>query len=87
MSDDGVTDEQIRAGFTNLHQVITMGFDEVRAEFRAVRAEMQMMRTELRSELRGEISGLENRMMRRFDRLELRLDDHERRITALESKG
>lgn len=68
-----VTDEQVLAGFANLHQVITTGFDAVRAEMSAMRAE-----------IRSEISALENRMMRRFDRIDERLEDHERRITALE---
>jgi hypothetical protein len=75
-----VTDEQILSGFANLHQVITTGFD-------AVRAEMQAMRTELRNEFRNELGSLEHRMMRRFDRIDDRLDDHERRITALEVKS
>jgi hypothetical protein len=74
-----VTDEQILAGFANLHQVITTGFD-------AVRAEISALRTELRAEFRNELGGLENRMMRRFDRIEERLDDHERRITTLEAR-
>jgi hypothetical protein len=75
-----VTDEQILGGFANLHQVVATGFD-------AMRAEMHAMRLELRSEFRNEISGLENRMMRRFDRIEDRLGDHERRIGALEARN
>jgi hypothetical protein len=75
-----VTEEQILGGFANLHQVVATGFD-------AMRAEMHAMRLELRSEFRNEISGLENRMMRRFDRIEDRLGDHERRIGALEARN
>jgi hypothetical protein len=75
-----VTDEQILGGFANLHQALTTGFD-------AMRAEMHAMRLELRNEFRNEISGLENRMMRRFDRIEDRLGDHERRIGALEARN
>jgi hypothetical protein len=75
-----VTDEQILGGFANLHQVVATGFD-------AMRAEMHAMRLELRSEFRNEISGLENRMMRRFDRIEDQLGDHERRIGALEARN
>ena len=81
-----VNDEQILSGFANLHQVILTGFDQVRAEFAAVRSEMRSLRSELRAEIRSEVSGLDNRMMRRFDRIEERLDDHERRITALEAR-
>ena len=80
MSDRRVTDEQILGGFANLHQALTTGFD-------AMRAEMHAMRLELRNEFRNEISGLENRMMRRFDRIEERLDDHERRIGTLEARS
>ena len=80
MSDRKVTDEQILGGFANLHQAMATGFD-------AMRAEMHAMRLELRNEFRNEIAGLENRMMRRFDRIEDRLDDHERRIGALEARN
>jgi hypothetical protein len=77
-----VTDEQILAGFANLHQVITTGFDAVRAEMHAMRTEL---RNEFRNELHQGLGSLEQRVMRRFDRIEERLDDHERRITALET--
>ncbi|HTW86078.1 MAG TPA: hypothetical protein VMD91_18550 [Candidatus Sulfotelmatobacter sp.] len=84
-----VTDEQILAGFANLHQVITTGFDAVRAEMAAMRAELC---TEFRGELGSRLGAFENRMMRRFDqidarfdRLEARVDDHERRISTLET--
>ncbi len=73
MSDRRVTDEQILGGFANLHQAMTTGFDA--------------MRLELRNEFHNEIAGLEHRMMRRFDRIEERLDDHERRIGALEARS
>jgi hypothetical protein len=78
VSDRGVTDETILAGFANLHQVITTGFD-------AVRAEMSALRTELRSEFQTGLGALEGRMMRRFDRIDDRLEDHERRIRAIEA--
>jgi hypothetical protein len=74
-----VTDEHILAGFANLHQAITTGFD-------AVRREMAELRTELRTELHNEIAGLEHRMMRRFDQIEERLDNHDERIGALEAR-
>jgi ribosomal protein S17E len=74
-----VTNEHILAGFANLHQVITTGFDTVRRE-------MAELRTELRTEFRNEIAGLEHRMMRRFDQIEERLDNHEGRIGALEAR-
>jgi hypothetical protein len=75
-----VKDEHILAGFANLHQVITTGFD-------AVRTEMAAMRAELRSEFRNELAGLEHRMMRRFDQIEERLDNHEGRVGALEARS
>lgn len=80
MSDRSVTDEQILGGFANLHQAMTTGFD-------AMRAEMHAMRLELRNEFRIEIGGLEHRMMRRFDGIEDRLDDHQRRIGAIEARS
>jgi hypothetical protein len=76
VSDRKVTDEQILGGFANLHQVIATGFDAMRAEMHAMRLE-----------LRNEISGLEHRMMRRFDRIDERLEDHERRIGAIEARS
>ena len=39
-----------------------------------------------RAEMNERIGGLEHRMMRRFDAIEARLDDHEGRIAALEAK-
>jgi hypothetical protein len=84
VSDRRVTDEQILGGFANLHQVVATGFDAMRAEMHAMRLEL---RNEFHNQLASQIGGLEHRMMRRFDRIEDRLDDHERRIGALEARN
>lgn len=76
-------DETIIAGFKNLADAMATGFDRMDRKIDAVRDEL---REEFRSEFRNGLGGLEQRMMRRFNTIEERLDDHERRITALEAK-
>lgn len=83
MSDRRVDDETIIAGFKNLADAMATGFDRMEAK---IDAKIDALRDELRSEFRNGLGGLEQRMMRRFDAVDGRLDDHEGRITALEAK-
>jgi hypothetical protein len=41
---------------------------------------------ELEARMNQRFGDLESRMMRRFDEVNVRLDDHERRITTLETQ-
>jgi hypothetical protein len=87
MSNGSVTDETILEGFRSLAQAMSEGFDNMRAqltvEFTALlKAEIGG----LRSEMNQRFGDLEHRMMRRFDQIDERLDNHERRITALEAQ-
>jgi len=66
-----VKDEDILAGFASLHQALTVGFDRVHREI---------------LDVRNDISRLEQRMLRRFDEVDVRLDGHEKRIRALEAR-
>ena len=80
-----VTDEDILSGFASLHQAMATGFDQVRAE---MALGLQQVRTELGTEIHGvrnDISRLEQRMLRRFDDVDEKLDRHEKRISALEA--
>lgn len=80
MSNGSVTDETILAGFKSLHEAMAEGFDrldrKIEHEIRTLRAEMN-----------ERFAALEARMMRRFDECNAHLDDHERRIVALEAPG
>lgn len=78
-----MTDEAILGGFQSLHEAMAMGFDTLRNEMQAMRAEM---RTGFERADRRD-AGLEQRMLRHFDRRDARLDDHEGRIAALEAQG
>jgi hypothetical protein len=84
-----VTDETILEGFRNLAQVMSEGFDNHRAEFTAVlKAEIGGLRREMNerfSAMDQRIGDLDHRMMRRFDEVGGRLDNHERRISTLEA--
>jgi len=75
VSNENVTDDIINEGFRSLAQVMSEGFDAARRE-----------REALRSEMNRRFAELEHRMMRRFDDIGGRVDDHERRITTLEAK-
>lgn len=79
-------DETIIAGFKNLADAMATGFDRMDRQIAQLDAKIDAVRDELRSEFRNGLGGLEQRMMRRFDAVDGRLDDHERRITALEAK-
>jgi len=69
-SNKRVTEEDILSGFADLHAAITLGFANVDRRFEAVQSD---------------IAQLEHRVMRRFDDITERLDNHETRITKLES--
>jgi hypothetical protein len=83
VSNESVTDETILEGFRSLAQAMSEGFDNQRAEFTSLlKAEIGG----LRSEMNQRFGDLEHRMMRRFDEVGGRLDNHERRITTLEAQ-
>lgn len=82
MSNESVTDETILEGFRSLAQAMAEGFDNQRAELAVLKTEIGG----LRSEMNQRFGDLEHRMMRRFDQIDDRLDNHERRITALEAQ-
>jgi malate synthase len=93
VSNQRVTDEIILEGFRSLAQAMSEGFDNIRlqltAEISALRSEMnqRFAKVDQRfAEVHERIGGLEHRMMRRFDEVGGRVDDHERRITTLEAK-
>ena len=82
MSNESATDETILEGFRSLAQAMAEGFDGLRREmnegFSAVDQRFAAMDQR--------IGDLDHRMMRRFDEVGGRLDNHERRITTLEAK-
>jgi hypothetical protein len=82
VSNESVTDETILEGFRSLAQAMAEGFDNQRAELAVLKTEIGG----LRSEMNQRFGDLEHRMMRRFDQIDDRLDNHERRITALEAQ-
>jgi hypothetical protein len=75
VSNQHVTDEIILAGFASLQQAMAEGFDKVNARIDALERTMD-----------DRFVALEHRMMRRFDERDERLDDHERRIAAVEAR-
>jgi len=89
--DRPVKDEDILEGFASLHQAMLTGFDQMRADFFGkLDAEIQALRSEMQTqfhEVRNDIARLEHRMLRRFDEVDARLDNHEVRITALEARS
>jgi hypothetical protein len=82
MDNRNVTEDEILAGFTSLKQTMLTGFEETRLQF----ARVDQQFAELRADVTSEIGGLRNQMNRRFDRIEDRLDDHERRLRNLEAR-
>ena len=75
MSNESVTDDIILKGFTSLKEAMEHGFDSVNGKIEALRREMNQRFAEM-----------DHRMMRRFDEVGERLDNHEHRITTLEAK-
>jgi hypothetical protein len=80
MSSGSVTDETILAGFASLHQAMAEGFDRLD---RKIDSKIDG----LRGEMNLRFAEFEARMMRRFDERDVRLDDHEHRISRLEAQG
>jgi len=76
--DRPVIDEEILAGFASLHQAMATGFDRLEKRCDALQNDVL--------DARNDIARLEGRMLRRFDDVDARFDDHERRISALESR-
>lgn len=84
-------DADILKSFQSLHEAMTMGFDRAREdlerEIGGVRGEIVGLRNELGGQIqdvRNDIARVEQRVLRRFDERDARLENHERRITALE---
>jgi len=80
--DRPVNDEDIRGGFASLHQAMVTGFGQMQGQINSLRMDMQ---TQFH-DVRNDIARLEHRMLRRFDEVDARLDNHEVRITALEAR-
>ena len=75
VSPGSVTDEIILEGFRSLHQAMAEGFDAMNRRIDQRFADVDQRFAEL-----------EHRMMRRFDERDVRVDDHEQRITTLEAQ-
>ncbi len=75
MFNEAATDDIILKGFTSLKEAMEHGFDGVNRRIDALEASMNQRFAEM-----------DHRMMRRFDERDVRIDDHERRITTLEAK-
>lgn len=86
MSNERVTDEIILEGFRSLAQAIAEGFDQQHAKLTAeltavITGEIRALRTEMNQRF----AESEQRMLRHFDKRDERLDNHQRRITTLET--
>ena len=90
MSNESVTDETILEGFRSLAQGMAEGFDHLRNELTTlVKSEIGGLRGDMNERfavMDRRIGDLDHRMMRRFDEVGDRLDNHERRITTLEAQ-
>ena len=75
VSPESVTDEIILEGFKSLKEAMEHGFDRVNGRI-----------DDLRSEMNQRFAEMDHRMMRRFDERDVRIDDHEHRITTLEAQ-
>jgi len=80
--DRPVNDEDILAGFASLHQAMVAGFGQMQGQIDSLRMDMH---TQFH-DVRNDIARLEHRMLRRFDEVDARLDNHQLRITALEAR-
>ncbi len=82
MPNESVTDEIILEGFKSLHQAMAEGFEGLRREMDQRFALMDQRFASIDQR----IGDLDHRMMRRFDDIGGRVDNHERRMTTLEAK-
>ena len=82
---DSVNDQEILNGFASLHQAMVTGFDAMDKRFSALAKDISRIDAEILN-VRNDVSRLEQRMLRRFDEVDGRLDGHERRIAALEAR-
>lgn len=87
MSNRSVTDEIILEGFRSLAEAMATGFDRVDRQLGALRHEMNERFAQVEGRMNQRFGELEARMMRRFDERDVRIDDHDQRITALETQG
>jgi hypothetical protein len=85
-SNRSVKDEDILAGFASLHEAMANGFDRIGAEFRRELVDLRNDLSRQILDVRNDVSRLEHRMLRRFDDVDERLDNHETRIAALEAR-
>jgi hypothetical protein len=89
VSNENVTDEIILEGFRSLHEAMAEGFDRLGREMNERFASVDQRFTAMDQRLNAmaqRIGDVDHRMMRRFDEVFGRLDNHERRITTLEAK-
>jgi len=84
--DGPVKDEDILTGFASLHQAVATGFEGVQRQFNGVQRQFDGVRQQF-LDVRNDIARLEQRMLRRFDEVDAKLEDHEVRITALEARS
>ena len=92
-SNDSVNDQEILNGFVSLHEALVTGFDALRNDmltrFARLENDMRTGFAGLDGEIlnvRNDVSRLEQRVLRRFDEVDERLDGHDRRIAALEGR-
>ena len=93
VSNQSVTDEIILEGCRSLAEAMATGFDRVDRRLDEMHPEMNerfaavdRRFVEFEARMNQCFGDLESRMMRRFDERDVRLDDHERRITTLETQ-
>ena len=89
MSNESVTDEIILEGFRSLHQAMAEGFDAMnrRIDERFAAMDHRFATMDQRfATMDQRVGDLDHRMMRRFDEVGSRLDNHRHRITTLEAK-
>jgi len=82
-SNESANDREILNGFASLHQAMVTGFDAMNSQFSALAKDLSRLDGEILN-VRNDVSRLEQRVLRRFDEVDARLDGHERRIAALE---
>jgi hypothetical protein len=89
VSNESVTDEIILEGFRSFHQAMAEGFDGLRREMNERFASVDQRFAALDQRFAAmdqRIGDLDHRMMRRFDEVGARLENHDLRITTLEAQ-
>lgn len=86
MADDGsVTDDEIMTGFKSLQEAMALGFERQNAELRSIIDSVvhSVVRSVVQSEIalvRADISALEHRVLRRFDKVDERFKQIDERF-------